>query len=677
MQDTIEALRAAMLENGISCQTEIIPDDELHRFKPEDRNNPDAWYVLHLDGIPAGSYGDWKTGASFTWCEKNQSEMTQPERAEYTRHIEAQKQRRDAEQKKIHGKARQEALKIWEAASPATQEHPYLKRKQVQPYGVKVDEQGRLVVPARDADGKIHTIERITPDGEKRFLKNGAKQGFFFEIPGSTETVYICEGFSTSASIHQATGRHTVCSFDCGNLKPVAAAIRKKYPNSKIVIAADNDQTKPGNPGLTAARAAAKATGAEVAVPEFKKGKAKLSDFNDLATEEGVEEVKRQLEKSAKGPDVPKGYNASELMDIVFPEIKWAIPDILPEGLNILGGKPKQGKSIFALNTGIAVSSGGKALGKIDVEMGSVIYLALEDTPRRLQQRLRQMLRHGGKASNKLHLFTEWPRADKGGLELLETEIKKHGDTRLVIIDTLAKFRPTDRGANKSLYDVDYQHVAEIKSLADRYTVTILLIHHLRKMEADDIMDTFSGSLGLTGAADGLLALARKTGQADAVLHINGRDVEAAEFALKFDPEFMSWQLLGDAGEVQDTQKQQALFDALKDAEEALTPKELSEITGLNYKYITKTLPKLLKLNAISKIERGKYIYMVEGLGGLGGKGDIGGLGGKRQYSFDSPRLTPWGVKGRGISKASNDNGLQLKTPIIPIVPYTPNEVTI
>ncbi|MDD2389009.1 MAG: DUF3987 domain-containing protein [Desulfobacterales bacterium] len=293
--EIISSLRAAMLKNGISCQTEIIPDGELHRFKPEGRKNSDAWYCLHLDGIPAGSFGDWRAEQSFTWCAKSQSKMTQTECAEYTRHIEAQKQARDAEKKKIHGKARQEALKVWESAKPATADNPYLKRKQVQPHGVKVDEQGRLVVPARDANGTIHTIERITPDGVKRFLLGGAKQGNFFEIPGSTETVYIAEGFSTGATIHQATGHHTVCALDCGNLKPVAEVIREKHPNSKIILAADDDQWKPNNSGLTAARAAADAIGARMVSPKFKDISSKPTDFNDLAYLEGIDAVKKQL----------------------------------------------------------------------------------------------------------------------------------------------------------------------------------------------------------------------------------------------------------------------------------------------------------------------------------------------------------------------------------------------
>jgi len=228
-QETNSAFRSAMQQHGIDCRDEIIPDGELHRFRPGDRKNPDGWYCLHVDGIPAGSCGDWKTGESFVWSAKKQDDMTQDERAEFRRRIEAQKQRRDVEQQQIREKARQEALKIWEAAQPASTDHPYLERKQVKPHGVKVDEQGRLVVPGMDAAGTIHTLQRIRPDGVKRFLSGGKVHGHFFVIPGDITTVYICEGYATAASIHEATGALVVIAFNAGNIGPVTKIIKEKY----------------------------------------------------------------------------------------------------------------------------------------------------------------------------------------------------------------------------------------------------------------------------------------------------------------------------------------------------------------------------------------------------------------------------------------------------------------
>ena len=200
------------------------------------------------------------------------------------------------------------------------------------------------------------------------------------------------------------------------------------------------------------------------------------------------------------------GISAVELMAKEFPEPRWAIPGILPEGLNMLAGKPKKGKSIMSLNVGIAIAQGGLALGRIPVKKGTVLYLALEDTERRIKNRLELMLSDGGAPPDNLHFSTKWPRMNEGGLELLQEKIVKTPDTRLVIIDTLQKFRALVNRASNA-YAADYEAVASIKEVADTLSVPILLIHHLRKSDSDDIFDTISGTLGLSGGVDGVLIL--------------------------------------------------------------------------------------------------------------------------------------------------------------------------
>ncbi len=322
----------------------------------------------------------------------------------------------------------------------------------------------------------------------------------------------------------------------------------------------------------------------------------------------------------------PKGITAAQLAEMTFPEQRWAINGLIPEGATLLGGKPKMGKSLMAQSVGLAIASGGKALGKIDVEQGEVIGLFLEDTPRRLQTRLFKMLAYGGKAPDGFYMFTEWPRVDQGGIELLEEEIKSHTNVRLVIIDTLKMFRAPDNG-RKQIYDRDYEAVSEIKKLADRCGVSILIIHHLRKSEAEDVMDTFSGSLGLTGAADGLMALTRTTGNADATLAVNGRDVEATTYAIKFDPVILSWVLMGEASEVKSTEERQKLYDAIKKYGYPVSPKELEEMTGLKAHYIRKTLPLLVRDGSIKKVGRGQYISIHGNNGNNGNNKDIGDNG--------------------------------------------------
>ena len=333
-----------------------------------------------------------------------------------------------------------------------------------------------------------------------------------------------------------------------------------------------------------------------------------------------------QFEEQVRGADgkqVITGITAAELMQKIFPEPRWAIPGILPEGLNLLAGKPKKGKSIFALNIGLSIALGGLALGKIPVEQGAVMYLALEDTERRLQKRIRHMMPYSD-APAALHLFTKWPRMGAGGLELLEAKISEIPNLRLVIIDTLQKFRKPSRSTG-NLYAEDYETVTKIKDVADRLGVCILLIHHLRKAEADDVFDTLSGTLGLTGGTDGNLVMENTHGVT--TLYITGRDVEGIELAIELDTQMLAWRLLGERAEVQATSERQLLYDAIKTAEGEVTPCELSKITGLKYKYIAKTLPLFLQEGKIKKLNRGKYLFNGD-IGNIGGNGNIGDIGG-------------------------------------------------
>ena len=190
----------------------------------------------------------------------------------------------------------------------------------------------------------------------------------------------------------------------------------------------------------------------------------------------------------------------------------------------------------------------------------------------------------------------------------MEDKIKDISDLRLIVIDTLKMFRPVVKGT-KGIYDADYEPIAAIKGIADKYNVSILIIHHLRKSDSDDVFDTMSGSLGLTGATDTNLILQRKTGQADAILHVTGRDVESAEYALHFEPSILTWQMLGGAYEVQTTGDRQALYDAIKDYDCPVTIPKLAEATGLKYKFIQKALTTFLKDGQVKRRGRGVYEY--------------------------------------------------------------------
>jgi len=467
-------------------------------------------------------------------------------------------------------------------------------------------------------------FRQCSADGLKWSTKD-IKPKVPYQLPRviKTETIFIVEGEKDCHSLEKLNLVGTCNVGGAGNWTP---DLNHHFKDKELFMLADND--KPGRDHIAKVYENLKDIAASIKQIELS-GLQKGGDFTDWLN--GFDDMETAAERLAimvenAEPYEPKnqvqqaggaglyglkkfdstGFSAAELMLMNLPEPKWAIPDILPEGLGILAGKPKMGKSGLSLNIGLAVTAGGKALGKINVEKGAVLYLALEDTKRRLKTRLTAMLQ-GSPAPSNLHIEIAWPKIDDGGLVKLDKRIQEIPDIRLVIIDTLKKIRPVQKGRNSNPYDIDYENVAAIKALADKHGIAILVIHHLRKSESEDIMDDFSGTFGLTGAADSLLAFKRKTGQSDAELHLVGRDLDAAEYALKYHPDIWTWELIGDAQEVKSTQSKQAVYDAIKEADEVLTPKEIEKISGVKYWTVIKGLKLLSEDGSIVKTKYGKY----------------------------------------------------------------------
>lgn len=287
--DITGAFAEAMRNAGLTTDDEIVADGKLHRvtLRSDKKLSKNGWYVLHDDGIPAGSFGSWKSGQTVTWCAKSDNELTADERAEYKRRIAEQRKQREADEARAHAEAAERAATIWAAAVPANDNHPYLSRKQI-PAGCAREYKNMLVIPARTADGKISSLQFITPDGEKRFLTDGQKRGAYATVGRPADTILIAEGYATAATLNAATGHAAVIAFDAGNLAPVAQVIRDKFPDREIIICADNDRwtIEPiENPGLHYARLAAKPIGARVAYPLFDDDdlQNRPTDWNDYA----------------------------------------------------------------------------------------------------------------------------------------------------------------------------------------------------------------------------------------------------------------------------------------------------------------------------------------------------------------------------------------------------------
>lgn len=306
-------------------------------------------------------------------------------------------------------------------------------------------------------------------------------------------------------------------------------------------------------------------------------------------------------------------FTAAELMAFEFPEARWAVPGIIPEGVTLLAGKPKLGKSWASLGIGVAVATGGEAFGKVRVEQGEALYLALEDNRRRLQKRLQKLI-VGGAPPAGLHMAIGWPRVGEGGVEALHVWLEAHPDTRLVIIDTLARFKPLV-SRRRSDYDQDREAVDPLIPVAAEHRVAIVLVHHLREMQSDDTLDMIHGSAGLTGGVDGALVLKRQRGEADGYLHVDGRDIEQpAQLAMKFDTETATWEIVGDAEEYRMSEGRRAISRLLKNADQPLSPKEIAEaLREQGHKVsdgaVREMLSQMAKDGQVEHLGRGAYVH--------------------------------------------------------------------
>ncbi len=286
-------------------------------------------------------------------------------------------------------------------------------------------------------------------------------------------------------------------------------------------------------------------------------------------------------------------WTADELMATEFPEPKWAVPGIISEGVNLLAGPPKVGKSWLSLGLALSVAAGGTAMDTVPVEGGPVLYLALEDTPRRLQTRMGKILGNS-RAPSGLTLATSCPPLPQGGNEAIAQWLDRNPEARMVVIDVFAKMRGNS-APGASAYDADYAAVGHAKRIADHYGVAVVLVHHVRKAASDDFLAEVSGTNGLAGAADATLVLKRARGQADGVLHVTGRDVDEAEYALRFYAEAGAWQLLeGPAAEhtIGDTR---ATILRFVRANPGAKPKAIAEGTGLESDLVRQTCSRMAK----------------------------------------------------------------------------------
>lgn len=299
-----------------------------------------------------------------------------------------------------------------------------------------------------------------------------------------------------------------------------------------------------------------------------------------------------------------------------FPALRYAVPGLIPEGFSLLVGPPKVGKSWLALALQLAVAAGGHALGKIPVgPPRRVLYLALEDGDRRMQDRCRHLLGHDPIPPLYAYLTRVEPPAV---VRTIEAYLTRHPDTALVVIDTLGKVMPPPTNGDTT-YSRDYKVGGRLKAIADaRPGLAVVALHHDRKAGSDDFVERVSGTHGLAGSADTIVVLSRDRQSTEGMVQVTGRDVPEGEYAISLTG-VGTWTLdgrdLAESAKRAEERKVTAglgdkaaeVVQVVNDHPEGISPSDVAAITGMDTNQARVYLGRAVEAGRIAKPKRGRY----------------------------------------------------------------------
>ncbi|MFL9876638.1 LPD7 domain-containing protein [Paraburkholderia megapolitana] len=327
----IREFEAAALKHGLILDGPPDDDGEFHRVpvKGDKPGKTGGSYRLSLEGTPRGFIQNFREGGGVNWRPGEalaaSFTLTPEERtADTQRQHERMAGRLAKQEERAEWMSRE-----WATLRVAPDDHGYLVRKGVINHGLKLDRHGNLVMPLRDIDDKLWSVQRISPDGNKLFTKDGRTLACFSRVGADNPAapIVIAEGFATSASLYEITGLPVVCALNAGNLKPVAEAFRAKFPDRPILIAGDNDHVKEAegkrNVGREVSIETAAIVGGRVLMPQFEADNGG-TDWNDLAKSRGADAVRAQVEAVLVPLGIalgaPQGFDARTYLAVPFKE---------------------------------------------------------------------------------------------------------------------------------------------------------------------------------------------------------------------------------------------------------------------------------------------------------------------------------------------------------------------
>jgi RecA-family ATPase len=300
---------------------------------------------------------------------------------------------------------------------------------------------------------------------------------------------------------------------------------------------------------------------------------------------------------------------AKDIQAMEIEPLTWIVKDLIPEGLSLLAGRPKVGKSWFALNIAVAVAEGNIALNKFQTSKSKVLYIPYEDNTRRIKSRLNCML-NGNEAHENLFFPKDlyFPKINQEGLDCISQSIENEDGIKLIIIDTFGS--AVIKGNTDYSFKDDYDFMMRLQKLALKYHIAILLLHHLRKgVSTESVYDDIIGTTGMTASPDTLMIIKKyKEGH---ILHIMGRDVQEADYKSVFDVGTFFWNVTDDKVSFVSTVERQAIIDSFESNYDIeLQVNEIADKTDKSREATSQLLRKMCIANEIIKGSKTGYYHL-------------------------------------------------------------------